>query len=281
MGEERMSWEAGAALAGELIEKLLPACKRLAVGGSLRRGSRDVGDVELIAISDGEALYEVIDGWLADGVVQKRLKGNGSPIAWARRYRAMIYDGVPVDLFITCPPQWGLIYLIRTGPGKADGDWKGGANQFLVTSRRQRGLLPSDLKIADGWIWRGEKRVDTPEEVDVFRLLGIPFIAPYLRSISTYSQWKNDKDGGLEALRERQWHPGLNRVPRSRFWPAVGWGRDRDQIYEACDGYYQPYSNDTLIRLAGRIRGPIAGRKDGMIGGTGNVTDGAVAAGAN
>jgi hypothetical protein len=272
----RMSWDLGAALAGTMIKQLQPACKRIAVGGSLRRGSVDVGDLELIAISDGEALYQAVDEWLYKGIVEKRLKSNGSPIAWARRYRAMLFQGVPVDLFVTCPSQWGLIHVLRTGPGKPESYWKGGANQYLVTQRRQGGLLPNDLRMADGWIWRGEKRLLTPEESDVYQLLGIPFIAPYYRSVQTYRAWQNEGPSGVERLRESQWHPALNRTGKEKYWPSVGWGGD--SAFCSWGRYFRPYTNEMLIRLAERW--PIAGKNDGMIGRT-HVHAGAVAAAAN
>lgn len=179
--KRRRSWLEMAAIAGQLVRELSPACQRILVAGSLRRGRPQVGDIEIVAISDGDTLLDATDAWLASREVSKRLKSNNTPIAWGARFRAMVWRGVSVDLFITTPEQWGLISVIRTGPGTPDvgfEQWRGGANQMLVTPRAKGGLLPDEMRVADGWLWRGERRLRTPEESDVFRLIGLPLIAP-------------------------------------------------------------------------------------------------------
>lgn len=49
-GDTRWPAEAAWAVAGELKDKLEPACKRIEVAGSLRRCQPDVGDIELVCI---------------------------------------------------------------------------------------------------------------------------------------------------------------------------------------------------------------------------------------
>jgi hypothetical protein len=249
----RMAWYDAAAVAGAILSQWRPATKRIAVGGSIRRGAADVGDVEIIAVSQGADLHDLLDQWLAEGKVQKRLKSDGSPIAWKDKYRAMLYHGVAVDLFITSPAQWGIIYLIRTGPGTCDDPrWKGGPSQMIVTQRSKGGLLPNDLNVKDGWIWRGDKRLSTPEESDVWKLLGIPEIAPYERTIATYSHWRGCGSGEVEALRDEQWYP-LSGTGRAKFWPAVGYP-GRDNVFRPMEGYFVPYTPEMLIRLYERRR---------------------------
>jgi hypothetical protein len=257
----RLPWIDAAALAGELLHHWRPVCQRIAVGGSLRRGTTDVKDVELIAISQGAALHELLDQWLAEGRVEKRLKSDGATIAWGKKFKALLYRGIPVDLFITTAPQWGLIYLIRTGPStSSDSRWKGGANQMLVTNRRAGGLLPNPFTVKEGWIWRDETRLATPDELQVWKLLGLPAIAPYDRSIATYTHWRKQPRATLEALRDQQWHPVLATGAQARCWPAVGYP-GCEQVFMPSGAYYVPYSSDMLIRLWQRrgespMRGP-------------------------
>lgn len=66
--------------------------------------------------------------------------------------------------------QWGLIFMIRTGSAEF--------SQRLVTQKNKGGLLPSHLKVSDGWVWDGNERLELPEEDSVFALLGIDYINP-------------------------------------------------------------------------------------------------------
>lgn len=250
--KRRRSWLEMAAIAGQLVRELSPACQRILVAGSLRRGRPQVGDIEIVAISDGDTLLDATDAWLASREVSKRLKSNNTPIAWGARFRAMVWRGVSVDLFITTPEQWGLISVIRTGPGTPDvgfEQWRGGANQMLVTPRAKGGLLPDEMRVADGWLWRGERRLRTPEDSDVFRLIGLPLIAPPLRSCAEYMRWKSAGQNGIERLRERH-HPALSYATR---WPAVGWGGyNPDVIFQPARDGFLPWSMAALINMAER-----------------------------
>lgn len=248
----RRSWMEMAAIAGQLVRELSPACQRVLVAGSLRRGRPQVGDIEIVAISDGGALEALTDEWLAGGVAAKRLKSNNAAIAWGARFRAMIVCNVSLDLFMTTPAQWGLISVIRTGPGTPDvgfEQWRGGANQMLVTPRSKGGLLPDGMRMADGWLWRRERRLRTPEESDVFRLIGLPLIAPYQRDCATYLRWRATRPEEIERLRA-QHHPAL---PYRRQWPAVGWGGyNPDVIFQPARDGYLAWGMAALVNMAER-----------------------------
>ncbi|HML22110.1 MAG TPA: hypothetical protein PKD09_10690 [Aggregatilinea sp.] len=255
MAKTRYPWLQMAALAGELVRELEPVCSRLSVAGSLRRGQDRIGDIELVAIADGTLLDEQCNEWLAHGIIEQRRKSTGSLLAWGSRYKAFVYDGIPVDLFITSAPQWGLIYQIRTGPGSSDQPrWPGGANQMLMTPHSRGGLLPDHdhdtLRVEGGWMWRGDRRLDTPEELDVYRLLGIPLIAPFFRDIPNYTRVRKEGSALVEHLREQQFHVGM---ARDTFWPVIGWCTP-GMIYFPSGDYYLPYNNTALIRLADRLR---------------------------
>ena len=117
-------------LASELVGMLAPSCDRIAVAGSIRRGSPTVGDIEIVCLpkflqrTDGlfgdeftleDLCHEWCDGCLSDGTFAKRLDVNGRP-AWGRKHKRALFQGVPVDLFsVIEPAQWGVILAIRTG----------------------------------------------------------------------------------------------------------------------------------------------------------------------
>lgn len=176
-------------LAAELVELLRPACLRIEVAGSIRRRKADVGDIELVAIPlveqghdmFGEPNCAYIDrlvilcsDLLNAGVLQQRVRTNGR--AWGTRYKAAAYCGFPVDLFAVLPPaQFGVLFLLRTGPAEF--------SRRFVTSRRQGGMLPEWAQVKDGALWhRGGRMIETPEEADVWRTLGVDPIAPEARS---------------------------------------------------------------------------------------------------
>lgn len=51
------------------------------------------------------------------------------------------------------------------------------------------GVCPRWLSWRDGALWRGETFVSTPEERDVFRLLGLPYMHPSERTVGLYQTW--------------------------------------------------------------------------------------------
>lgn len=183
-------------LAAELVELLSPACERIAVAGSIRRRRPDIGDVEICCIPKrtpsldlfgGETgqcvnlLVSLTDDLLAAGVLQQRLDVNGRP-AWGEWMRRATYKGFGVDLFSGLVEQWGVLLAIRTG--NAD------FSHLLVTPRNElvKGL---GYGFCQPWAqfkgWRVVHRqtgeaLETPEEVDVFNVLSLPYPEPHERT---------------------------------------------------------------------------------------------------
>jgi DNA polymerase/3'-5' exonuclease PolX len=177
------------ALADEVVDLLAPVTDRIAVAGSIRRKRPDVGDLEVVAIPAVVMAEEQVDMFTtrqvavdlldsrcrqlrADGVFADRLDKNGRP-AFGSLYKRLSYRGVALDLFSCRESNWGVILLIRSGPSAF--------SRAFVTQRRLGGLLPNDLRVEDGALWRGAERLSTPEEQDCFRLAGLPWLAPEQR----------------------------------------------------------------------------------------------------
>lgn len=237
----QFSRDVGLDVALKMLAAIGDVCTRVAIAGSIRRGKAEVGDVELVvqpAIQHGANLLEGrMNGLLKSGLVEKRH-------AWGERYKALKYValGVPVDLFVVLPDrQWGPTMVIRTGPGAA--------NESLVTQVGQRtrngvaGVRPPGVYFKDGALWDDRvRRIDTPEEVDVYRALGLPWVAPHLRTAATYQTIarRHRQSGYLRGmlrdsargyvgcarmpLRESVWWPGENGVAvnPSPWWYATG-----------------------------------------------------------
>ena len=170
-------------LALNLRATLAPACERIEIAGSLRRERPTVGDVELVAIPrmvtepvgmfesrEVSALDAAVDSLIADGALI-RLSGGDRYIKLQH-----VGSGLQVDLFVVRPPaQWGMIYLIRTGPAAY--------SQRFVTDIKPR------FHVAGGALHRGGgfgcpdrcAAIETPEEEDVYSALGQAYIEPWAR----------------------------------------------------------------------------------------------------
>jgi DNA polymerase/3'-5' exonuclease PolX len=179
--------ETAQAAARDLLALLEPACARLEIAGSLRRGVEAVKDVELCAAPLTDAIQSGLFGetqtvsrleglvasLLRIGRLSPRLDTNGVQ-RLGPRYKALLYQEIPVDLFITDAARWGAIYAIRTGPS--------GFSHLCVTSRALDGAMPYGMRQQDGGLWHGDMQLETPEEEDWFRALGLPCWPPHERT---------------------------------------------------------------------------------------------------
>lgn len=178
-------------IADQVAEALRPATHRIAVAGSIRRGLRDIGDIELVAIprtrhdfvQDGffggmemevDELQAAVDALIAAGV----LANHPTDPKRGPRYSKLVHvaSGLQLDLFSARQHTWGLIFMIRTGPASY--------SQYLVTHARRRQLHVSGGELHEGSLGCTAiecRVVPTPEEVDVYRALGIPGDAPERR----------------------------------------------------------------------------------------------------
>lgn len=226
-------------LALEVVTLLGDYCTRIAIGGSLRRGKAMVGDIEIVCQPEFRALPTGRNGFiqvkqdavkwkcdrlLEDRVFEPRLNLNGNPESWADRHKRAWYKGVKLDLFIVQPDRsWGYTMLIRTGPGDANG--------VLVTRDGVRnhegnlGICPEPYAFKDGDLHVGEMRIDTPEEKDVFQALGLPYIAPPLRSVEMYQRWAARRSDPLpeaflqSGYRSRGWVGAM--AYRNDVWKPI------------------------------------------------------------
>ena len=176
MSKQKIPLETAKEIAERVIEKLAPLCERIEIAGSIRRQKEEVGDIEIVAIprpvSDlfgNPTTDHMLD--LFDYSTIGRLEMGG------HKYKKIVLtEGPQLDLFIVTPPaQWGVLFLIRTGPAEY--------SHTIVTTKMHGGLLPSHMHVKDGAIWINDLiPLETPEEADVYNLLGIPYVEPEART---------------------------------------------------------------------------------------------------
>lgn len=175
----KISLERAEAIAKKIVEELSPYCERIEIAGSVRRRKPEVGDIEIVAIpkpwNDMLGMVVPLSRDHALNYVDWR-RIDGTLLKGGNKFKQIeLSEGITLDLFIVTPPaQFGVIFLIRTGPEEF--------SHKLVTSRQSRGLMPSNLKCKDGSIWHGINKLETPEEKDVFKVIGLPWIAPENRA---------------------------------------------------------------------------------------------------
>lgn len=196
-----MKRAAALSIAQNLIGEIGPGCDRIQIAGSLRRGTRDVKDIEIVAIpnrvqvDETDMFNEVISSSIVsslDTLLDAKLisgsfaweKDEGVK-RWGPRYRRLSHleTGISCDLFLTLEPLWAYTLTIRTGPAKF--------SQAIVTLALRRGwhftgcTLHLHAKIRGKPCPQGEKCAfikPLGDEPELFNALGLPWCEPAERS---------------------------------------------------------------------------------------------------
>jgi DNA polymerase (family 10) len=171
---QRLPWAKAAKLAEKVCEELAPACLHIAIGGSIRRGTPDVGDLDIIALpvpgmeKDLARLFRgcaSMGGLLLDGGISKRclLRKSEFPCdLWIARHATP-------DLIAPIPCNWGAMLLTYTGSAEH--------NIRIVQRARELGKT-----FRPGWgVIEESGRIHGTTEEEIFEALEWPFIEPNKR----------------------------------------------------------------------------------------------------
>lgn len=157
-------------IAQEIKGQLVPYCERIEIAGSIRRQRPQVKDIEIVCIPKP---YET--GLFANGIasiIQAWPKVKGELQYGKCKYTQRQHPaGIKVDIFFAEPGNWGLIYAIRTGSANY-------SHQRLAVTWSRQGF-----KSIEGYLYKNGRKVITPEEEDVFRIIGLPFEQPERREM--------------------------------------------------------------------------------------------------
>jgi DNA polymerase (family X) len=155
------------------VERLrgLPQTPHVEVAGSLRRRRETVGDVDILAASEHP-------GPVAEAFVTypdvKRVLARGDT-----RCSVVLHSGLQVDLRVVPERSYGAALHYFTG-----------SKPHNIAIRRLG--VKRHLKINEYGVFRGTKQVGGRTEAEVFKAVGLPWIAPELR----------EDRGEIDAARE-------------------------------------------------------------------------------
>lgn len=263
---EAMPREVALTVASELIEQLRPACERIEVAGSTRRGEQIVSDLELVIISKGDQWHQLTDEMREAGKFKGefRTRDVSFKIAWGDRQRKAVYEAsdgseIKVDMYLAEPDNWGYIFFLRTGPGDQ--------NTALM---KHLNYVNAPVQFQDGYAWTGGYQLSFPEEVDFFAALGIEYIPPEQRSEVALmnavrsldhqwpdlNAWKIDPISRFRAITDqdlqliRMGYEGMKRYATEHGIPLARWpGRIDHNGVKGEKG--KPYKDETVFGIPG------------------------------
>lgn len=171
------TWRFAQTLAERVVTLLNPVMEKILVAGSVRRRKATVGDIEIVAIPrmggfmQPHPLDELLFNAEQAGILTVN-KGKSGPES---KMKQILFEGEQIDLFLQ-PDRatWGVNFTLRTGSA----EW----SNWLVSPVEKGGAMPPGMRSKEARLWRGADCLETPEEYDVFRALGLPWIPPIART---------------------------------------------------------------------------------------------------
>jgi len=219
--------------------------RRLAYGGSLRRGKETIGDIDILAT--GTAASEIINHFTAHPQVQEVLAAAGTKASARLESRGKTRQ---VDLRVLTNREYGAALQYFTGSKDH--------NVALRAMAQKHGL-----KLSEYGLFRGKKRVAGRFEQDVYAALGLPYIEPELRE--NRGELEVATEGRLPSLVSQKEIKGDLHIHTS----ASDGSADFEEMVEACRklnythaaltdhstsaGYAGGLSEDELLRHCDRV----------------------------
>jgi DNA polymerase (family 10) len=164
------------AVAQRVVSELRPACDRIEIVGSLRRGNQIVHDIDIVLLpKKTPEEFSLGTQTVLEGVIDQLVsRGSLIPIRGKERIKVFVASktGIPVDIYIAGPETWSTLLLIRTGSKQH--------NIKLARRAQERGMK---LRASGDGIENGNGNLLKVEaEEDIFRLLELPYLLPEERT---------------------------------------------------------------------------------------------------
>ena len=140
--------------------KTVSAIRCFEVAGSFRRRRETIGDLDVLV--EAQDRDKAAEGILAYHPIEEVVARGGEKVT------VTLAGGLQVDFRFIEPESFGAAMMYFTGSK---------AHNITLRKRAQK----DGLKLSEYGLFRGEKRVAGATEEEVFKALGLPWIAPELR----------------------------------------------------------------------------------------------------
>jgi len=178
-----LSYNQARTLAEKIKAVLAPSCERIKIAGSIRRKKDTIGDIELVAIpklkhdliGPTPTLSTELDDLLTKLVLNdNRLIAGDKSGPLYKKFHLPAMPQLQIDLFITTPEKWPIIFSIRTGSASF--------SQKIVTQVKKGGLLLDHYSVSGGQIWQKGQSINLQSEEEFFnKCLMCGWIEPHER----------------------------------------------------------------------------------------------------
>jgi DNA polymerase/3'-5' exonuclease PolX len=177
--KERFPADEARAVADAVVGHLLDAVYRITVAGSLRRGKKEVGDIEILYIpkpakpvfgEPADSISRVLARLEKQNVLEPRRNISGRK-AMGQQIKLLRHcdTGIPVDLFATDFASWWNYLVCRTGGAEH--------NKRIASLAKEAGFKWEPYS-AGFYNPRTNTTIPMQSEKDVFAFLNIPYLRP-------------------------------------------------------------------------------------------------------
>jgi len=168
--DKKFSYKEAYSIAANIIELLQPYSIRCEIAGSIRRKKSEVKDIEIVCIPKPyqtglfqDGIAEVVNQW-------QKVKGE-LEYGGCKYTQRILPQGIKLDLFFAEKENWGLIFAIRTGSAEY-------SHKILANAWVKKGY-----KSEGGYLFQNGKKFEVHEEKDLFKRIGVEYVAPEHRNI--------------------------------------------------------------------------------------------------
>ncbi|MEI7424963.1 MAG: DNA polymerase/3'-5' exonuclease PolX, partial [Candidatus Staskawiczbacteria bacterium] len=134
--------------------------KEISVAGSVRRQKETIGDIDILVVSDNPR--KTANFFISMPEVEK---------VWAEgltKCSVRFKEGFDIDLRMVSKESFGSALQYFTG-----------SKEHNIATRKI--AIEKGLKLSEYGVFKGEKRIAGKTEADVYKAIGLPFIAPEMR----------------------------------------------------------------------------------------------------
>jgi DNA polymerase/3'-5' exonuclease PolX len=160
------------AVARRIVDERGPACERIEVVGSLRRGRPTVHDIDIVLLPRSDNT-NVLENPLTplDRILDKLVeRGSLTPVRGKEKTRSFLATktGIPLDIYVADADTWATLMLIRTGSKEHN----------IQLAQRARKLRMKLRASGDGLENERGELLRVYAEEEIFSLLGLRYVRP-------------------------------------------------------------------------------------------------------